>query len=178
MKFSEFNRNDIKDVNRLFIDTFSDSEGKEEGEIIGRLSTKLMLKTNDTDHYGFIATENDTIVAAVFFTKLSIKSDVNVFMLSPMATLTSFQGKGIGQKLIKFAHNILKDNGVSVVVTYGDINFYGRVGYYHISEAIIKAPFPLSMPDGWLGQSLISNILEAISDKPTCVEAFQNAELW
>ena len=178
MKLSEYNSSDIEEINKLFIKTFSDSEGKEEGDIIGNLTNDLMTNTGSVDLYCFVATESDKIIAGVFFSRLTFESNIDAFMLAPMATLTEYQGKGIGQKLINFGHNTLKKNGVSVVVTYGDINFYSRVGYKQIAEDVIKAPLALSMPEGWLGQSLISDKLEAIDDKPSCVEEFNKPELW
>jgi len=178
MKLSEYNLDDIEEINKLFIKTFSDSEGKEEGHIIGKLTNDLMTNTGSNDLYCFVATESDKIIAGVFFSRLTFESDIETFMLSPMATLTKHQGKGVGQKLINFGHNTLKKYGVRVVVTYGDINFYSKVGYKQITEDMIKAPLALSMPEGWLGQSLISDKLDAIDDKPSCVKEFNKPELW
>lgn len=178
MKLLEYNLDDIEEINKLFIKTFSDSEGKEEGVIIGNLTNDLMTNTSSKNLYCFVATESDKIIAGVFFSRLTFESDIEAFMLSPMATLTEYQGKGVGQKLINFGHNILKNNGVRIVVTYGDINFYRKVGYRQITEEVIKAPLVLSMPEGWLGQSLISDKLETIDDKPTCVKEFNKPELW
>lgn len=178
MKLSEYHISDIKEINKLFIKSFSDSEGKEEGIIIGNLTNELMTNTNSSDFYCFVATECNKIIAAVFFSRLTFESNIEAFLLSPMATLTEYQGKGVGQKLINFGHNTLKKNGVRIVVTYGDINFYRRVGYKQITEDVIKAPLALSIPEGWLGQPLISDELKAIDDKPSCVEEFNKPELW
>jgi len=178
MKLSEYNLDDIEEINKLFIKTFSDSEGKEEGAIIGKLTNDLMTNTGSNDLYCFVATERDKIIAGVFFSRLTFESKIEAFMLSPMATLPEYQGKGVGQELINFGHNTLKENGVHVVVTYGDINFYSKVGYKQITEDVIKAPLALSVPEGWLGQSLINDKLEAIDDKPSCVKEFNIPELW
>ena len=114
----------------------------------------------------------------MFFSKLIFENDLKAYILSPMAILTEYQGKGIGQNLIHFAHNILKDNGVELVVTYGDIIFYSKTGYNQITEKIIKAPLKLSYPEGWLGQSLVNEKLDPILGMSYCVEALNKQSLW
>jgi len=178
MELSEYKPSDIQEINKLFIKTFSDSEGESEGLVIGELVNEYMTSTDANDFYCFVATENEQIIACVFYTKLTFESGVNVYILSPMATHTKFQGKGIGQKLINFGLNTLKDKGVEIVVTYGDPKFYSKVGFKQITEEIIKAPLKLSYPHGWLGQSLVNDKLEAIADKPSCVKALNKPELW
>jgi len=58
---------------------------------------------------------------------------------------------------------------VNVVITYGDPSFYSKVGFEPLSEKIIKAPVTLSMPDGWLAQSLTEDPVPVINERPTCV---------
>ena len=176
MKYSEYDPNKREEINQLFIKTFTDSEGESEGLIIGELTNNFMLSSDD--YYCFVATDNNTIIGSVFFSSLTFERSIKAYILSPMATLTEYQGKGIGQKLINYAHNILKENGVELVVTYGDINFYSKTGYKQISEEVIKAPLKLSYPEGWLGQSLVSEKLEPIAGMSYCVEALKKPDLW
>ena len=178
MKYSEYNPSKIEEINHLFIKTFSDSEGKPEGLIIGELTNNFMINTNVNSFYCFVATDNDEIIGGVFFSSITFESDIKACILSPMAVLTEHQGKGIGQKLINFALNILKENGVELVVTYGDPNYYSKVGFDVISEEIINAPLKLSYPEGWLGQSLVSDKIEPIAGKPFCVKALNKPDLW
>ncbi len=178
MKYSEYNPNKIEEINHLFIKTFSDSEGKSEGLIIGELTNNFMTSTDANDFYCFVATDNDIIIGGVFFSKLTFENGIKAYILSPMATSTKYQGKGIGKKLINFAFNILKENGVELAITYGDINFYSKTGFKKISEDIIPTPLKLSYPEGWLGKSLVSDKIEPISGKSSCVEALSNPDLW
>jgi putative acetyltransferase len=105
-------------------------------------------------------------------------SEVNTFLLSPVAIHTSHQGKGIGQKLIKFGLNTLKENGVELVFTYGDPKYYSKVGFSPVAEEIVKAPFKLTYPEGWIAQSLVNDKIKPITGSSYCVEAFNNAEYW
>ena len=178
MKLSIYNSSHLEEVKQLFIKTFSDSEGESEGEVIGGLTCDLITGTDAENFYGFIATENEQIIGSIFFTRLTFQNGVNAFLLSPVATHTDFQGKGVGQKLINFGIDHLKENDVSFVITYGDPAFYSKVGFKQITKQIVTPPFKLSQPEGWLGQSLVSDEIEPICGNASCVEAFNNPVLW
>jgi len=178
MKFLAFESSNIEEIEKLFTKVFSDSEGQSEGVLIGNLTYDIMANTDAENIYGFIARENKQVIGCIFFTRLTFENGVNAFLLSPVAIHTSCQGKGIGQKLIKFGIDHLKENRVSIVFTYGDPGFYSKVGFNLISEKIAKAPFKLSQPEGWLAQSLVSDQVKPIAGNSYCVEAFNKPEIW
>jgi len=99
-------------------------------------------------------------------------------MLAPVAVSTAYQGRGIGQTLIQFGLSELKNRSAGVAITYGDPAFYSKAGFQPLSEAVIQAPLPLSMPEGWLGQSLINKTLPILKSRPSCVQAFDNPDYW
>ena len=122
---------------------------------------------------------SDVVVGAIIFTRLRYaEDDRTVFLLSPVAVSTSNQGQGIGQELIQHGLQELGNRGVDVAVTYGDINFYGRVGFMPITEDIASAPLPLRYPDGWLGQSLTERPLDPLRGQSASVDAFNNPAYW
>ena len=178
MKCSTYKKSDIEEIRKLFTKVFSDSEGRSEGSLIGSLVFDLMKSTDKQDIYGFIASENDQIVGSIFFTRLTFESGVNAFILSPAAILTSHQGKGIGQNLIQFGINYLKERGVILAFTYGDPKFYSKVGFSCITENIVKAPLELTQPEGWLCQSLVGDEIEPIVGDSRCVEALNKPVYW
>lgn len=178
MKFSIYKDSEKPEIQELFTQTFSDSEGQSEGELIGNLVLDLMNETGDKDILGFVATENEQIVGCIFFTRFSFDAPVEAFLLSPVAVHSNHQGKTIGQKLIKFGLDQLKEKGVKLVFTYGDPKFYSQVGFEHVSEDLAKAPFKLTQPEGWLCQSLDGSKIEALSGSSRCVKAFNNSEYW
>ena len=178
MELSTYKPNCAEEIEQLFIKTFSDSEGQSEGELIGRLVRGLMDSTDAKDLYCFIATENEQIIGSIFFTRMIFESDINAFILSPVATHTDHQGKGAGQKLINFGLNTLKENGVELAITYGDPNFYSKVGFSVITEQVVPTPQKLEQPEGWLAQSLAGDEIEPIAGKSHCVEALNKPELW
>lgn len=178
MIFSKYNQDNFEKIKQLFTDTFSDSEGKSEGLLIGNLVHQLLTNTAAQDLYCFVATENEQIIGSIIFSKLSFESDINAFILSPVAISTIYQRKGVGQELINFGINSLKENGVELVFTYGDPNFYSKVGFNQITEKLVKAPLKLSYPEGWLCQSLASSEIKPITGNSYCVEALNKSEYW
>ena len=117
-------------------------------------------------------------VIPIIFSRLTFEKEISAFLLSPVAIDTSHQGEGIGQKLISFGLNTLKENGVELALTYGDPRYYTKTGFSPITEKTVKAPLPLSQPEGWLGQSLVSNEIEPIAGNSQCVEAMNKPEIW
>lgn len=178
MNISTYKKSDIAEIKQLFTRVFSDSENPSEGLLIGSLVFDLIKSTDAKDIYGFSATENGRLIGSIFFTRLTFDSGINAFILSPVAIHTSYQGKGIGQSLIKFGINYLKENGVTLAFTYGDPNFYSKVGFRCITEKVVKAPLELSQPEGWLCQSLVGNEIEPIAGNSRCVEALNRSEYW
>ncbi|MBE9534753.1 MAG: N-acetyltransferase [Proteobacteria bacterium] len=178
MEISIYKPNNADEIEQLFIKTFSDSEGRSEGEAIGSLVRDFMDNTDANDLYCFIATENEQIIGSIFFTRMIFESGINAFILSPAATHTDHQGKGVGQKLINFGLGTLKEAGVELAITYGDPNFYSKVGFSVITEKLVPAPLNLQYPGGWLAQSLVSDEIEPITGKSYCVEELNKPELW
>jgi putative acetyltransferase len=178
MRLSVYDQSDLEEIERLFAKVFADSEGEAEGSLIGKLVSDMAVNTDAQDIYGFSATERNQIVGCVFFTKLTFENDVNALLLSPAAIHTDYQRKGIGQKLIKFGIDHLTVAGVKLVFTYGDPDFYSKVGFKCISENLAKAPLKMTRPEGWLGQSLAGGEITPIPGNSHCVAALNNPEYW
>ncbi|MBW8189998.1 N-acetyltransferase [Neiella marina] len=174
-----FQQQHAADVEQLFEQVFSDAEGAEEGRTIAELVHNLITTTPENDLQGFVTQSNRQLIASIFFTPLTFEaSSQPVLLLSPVAVHTQFQGQGIGQRLIHFALAKLKQQGVDLVVTYGDPYFYSKVGFAAIAESMIKPPFVLSQPEGWLGQSLTNTKMAAIRGKSSGVSAFSQKAYW
>lgn len=178
MIFSEFSPRDRDEIEALVTKVFSDSEGESEGLLIGKLVRELMISTAPEDLYGFVARDKSKIIGSIFFSRLSFESKISAFILSPVAIQTDYQGQGIGQQLINYGINHLKGNGIELVFTYGDPNFYAKVGFKHITEKVAKAPLKLTYPHGWLAQSLVKDKIEPIPGDSICVSALNRQRYW
>jgi len=178
MNYQTLDKSKQKEVTALFTSVFTSSEGEKEGLLIGNLSLKLASSIDNEETICFGAYENESLIGSIFFTRLKFNSPIQVYMLAPVAVSTENQGKGIGQALINYGLNELKKRSVDVAVTYGDPSFYSKVGFQALSENIIKAPLKLSMPFGWLGQSLTGEPIPTINERPVCVKEFNDPVYW
>ncbi len=178
MNYCLYEQSQTEDIIGLFTHTFSDSEGEEEGKLIGDLVAELINTTDGNDLYVFVATENDSVVGSILFTRLSFESAREIFLLAPVAVQTDYQGKGIGQELIKVGLQTIKQQGAELAFTYGDPAFYAKVGFRQVTEEQFKAPMSLTYPHGWLAQSLTEQELTPITGSSACVPAFNKQALW
>jgi putative acetyltransferase len=179
MEFTTTHAHRTRDITDLFRSTFTESEGPAEGELIGNLVAQMLTTVEATDIFVFCTVDAERLTGAAIFTRMTYPEDERtVFILSPMAVATAYQGKGIGQRLLTFALNALRQKGVEVALTYGDINFYSKVGFAQIPETLAAAPLPLTYPEGWLGQSLTSRPLDPLRGPSSCVAALHDPALW
>ena len=166
------------EITQLFTTVFSNSEGEDEGKLIGDLARKLSKGIDQQNIFCFAAYEEGTITGVIFFSRLDFNKKIEVFMLAPVAVSTDHQGQGIGQALINYGLQELKSRSVDVAITYGDPTFYSKIGFSPLSEEVIQAPLKLSMPEGWLGQSLKNSQIPKLSECPICVKEFNNPVYW
>lgn len=178
MELSKFNPSQSQQVIELFTKVFSASEGETEGRNIGDLVSDLITTTETHDLVGFVAISGSSIVGSIFFSRLVLPSKKVAYILSPVAIATKVQGKGIGQQLINYGISHLKSLSVDLAFTYGDPNFYSKVGFKPISESIVKAPLKLTYPEGWLAQSLDGSSIKAMQGTTHCVEALDDQKYW
>ncbi len=122
--------------------------------------------------------EKEVLIGSIFFTRLQFSQRILVYLLGPVAISTEQQGKSIGQALINHGLNELKNRSVDVAITYGDPSFYSKVGFQTLSEKVIQAPLKLSMPFGWLGQSLTEEPIPTITERPQCVKQLNYPVFW
>ncbi len=179
MKFSGNPTGRGQDLIDLFEATFTASEGAEEGALIAELVRKQLAQTPKNDIHVFIAEEAGTLLGAAVFTRLTYpQDDRTVFVLGPVAVMTERQGQGIGQALLRHGLQVLRDVGVDIAMTYGDPNYYQKVGFRPISEDEAPAPFKLQLPHGWLGLSLTDRPWSPLKGPSSCVSALNDPVFW
>ena len=178
MSIKIISRESQLDLERLFETVFSASEGEQEGRLIGKLASTLAAEIDDSRIVCIGMFEGEELVGSVFFTHLETNQDIQIFMLAPVAVATDSQRKGISRSLIEFGLKEMRNRGVSVVVTYGDPGYYSGLGFQSLSEDFIKAPLKLSMPEGWLGQSLSEEPIPVVDERPEYVAAFNDPTYW
>ncbi|PWE49711.1 GNAT family N-acetyltransferase [Thioclava sp. NG1] len=161
----------------LFADSFAACEGPDEGTLIGSLVRDILARTDPGDLYCFVARDGETLIGAVCFTRLRY---VSTPRLSAFADGSRPDAATQGRRAESdpSCPRGAFSGGFEAVLTYGDPAYYGRVGFAPIVEAAIAAPYPLTIPQGWLGQSLTPTPLGTFAGRPHCVAAFQRPEIW
>lgn len=171
------------DIAALVRLTFTASEGAEEGALVGDLAAGL-LATTPADDLRVFTDMKDGVrdgmpVAVAIFTRLRFAEDPRrVFLLSPMAVHPDRQRQGVGQRLIRRALAALRAEGVEVAMTYGSPDYYGRVGFAPVDAQDAAPPHPLSLPHGWIGQSLTKAPLSALQGASRCAPALDDPRYW
>lgn len=178
MNHKIIDKSNQNEVTGLFTSVFTSSEGEKEGKLIGNLASRLSSNIDNQEIICLGAYENESLIGSIFFTRLRFNTSILVYMLAPVAVGTEHQGKGVGQALINYGLNELKNRTVKVAITYGDPSFYSKVGFQPLSESVIKAPLKLSMPEGWLGQTLTGDPIPTINERPKCVKEFNDSAYW
>lgn len=168
-----------EDLVRLFSSTFSASEGADEGALIGALARALLEDIPEPDLLAVIALEGETPVGCILFTPLRYEDDPRkLALLAPVAVAPDHQRKGVGQALIARGLEELRKDGFAAALTYGDPAYYSKSGFEPITQALAPPPQPLSMPHGWLGQSLTGTPLAPLKGPASCVAPFADPALW
>ena len=163
----------------FFATTFTASDGAGEGAMVGGLVGDLLRHTPPADRQVFCTFAAGAPLACAIFTPLIYEEDPQrVVLLSPMAVTPARQRQGLGQALLTHALGALRQEGVDVAITYGDPAFYGRLGFAAVTEAQARAPLPLSLPHGWLGQRLHGGGLPSLRGPCRCVPALNRPDLW
>lgn len=179
MKFSANHIGHEQAICDLFTTTFTASEGPNEGAIIGQFVKDLMATTPPADLLTFAAHDGTMLVGCIFFSRLTYpQDDRTVFLMSPVAVRPDRQKQGIGQKLITFGLDVLRQKAVEYVITYGDPAYYSKTGFHQISTDFAQAPCNLTQPQGWLGQSLRGKSSTPLVGPSQCVPALNRPELW
>lgn len=179
MTIQPIHRQSAGEITTFFRTVFTESAGETEGESVANLAADILVTATNDELHGFVTHDDaQNFTGCILFTRLYLPENTNAFLLSPVAIATSEQGKGIGQQLIQHGLQALREQDTQLVFTYGDPNYYRKVGFASVDESVIAAPQPLSYPNGWLAQSLIDQPISTMAGKMRCVEAFNRPDIW
>lgn len=137
-------KQDFKAVFEVIKNAFENEEYSDHKEHY--LVERLRSSDAFVPELSLIAEIDNQIVGYILLTKINIvdantNNSYTSLALAPVAVLQTYQGNGIGGKLIETAHKKAKDLGFSSVVLLGHENYYPRFGYKLTKEFGIKLPF-------------------------------------
>lgn len=179
MRFSSGTDGRQAGITALIRDSFTATEGPEEGALVADLAAGLLSTTPPDDLIVWTASDGDRLRAAILFSRMTYPDDDRrVFLLSPVAVAADGQRAGLGTALIRRGFDGLRDRGADLAVTYGSPDYYGRFGLNPVTTDHLPAPLPLSFPHGWLACPLTNRGARPFTGTPTVAPAMNRADVW
>lgn len=152
----------------------------EEAAAISQLARELLALSGTPPTLSLVADIENAPAGYVSFSPLTLAgaTDLSAYLLAPLAVLPDRQKQGIGSALVRQGLQRLEQDGVNLVLVYGDPDYYGRFGFGPAIGRLFQAPFPLTYPFGWLGLTLQPLTPDFAPIPITCVGPLNRAELW
>lgn len=147
------------------------------------LVEKLIRDVTAAPVLSLVAAEGGEPVGHILFTRISIQgrsASELFYLLAPMAVLKSYQGKGIGGRLIRTGLGMLKDRGVQLVLVLGHPEYYPRYGFLpDAGKHGLEAPYPIpeEHKDAWMVSYLAAGS-DRIYGKVSCSDTLQDPKYW
>jgi len=136
------NKNDYKEVFNLIKKAFETEEYSDKKEQF--LVERLREANSFIPELSLVAEESGVIIGHILITKVKINKELKSFeslALAPVSVLPKEQGKGIGGRLIKFAHKKAIELNYKSIVLLGHENYYPKFGYVEAKNFDISFPF-------------------------------------
>jgi putative acetyltransferase len=167
---------DLDSILKVIETAFSDEENK----LIMNLVVELSEETTSPSIKSLVAEVDNQIIGYVSFSSIFLKSDSSIsgYILAPLAVAPKHQKKWIGSNLIKSGIDMLTENGVGVVLVYGDPDYYGRFGFKAEIGLSFVPPYSLQYPFGWTGMMLNETSIPEQPIQFECVSALSKPDLW
>jgi putative acetyltransferase len=178
----------------LLKDLYQAAFSGSEGELVGSLARDLSLvakpttlvaepttqPNTDADVISLGCFQENQLIGHIAFSLLRMQGneDITGYILSPLAVCPAFQRSGIGRALIEHGRKVLCSRGVSILLVYGDPNYYGRFGFKGEIGHHFLPPYELDQPQGWLGLQLDDSPLPEQPCRFDCVPELHHQELW
>jgi len=139
---------------------------KDEGILIDALRADgLFLRSAVAELHG-------AVVGHVLFSRMWIDTatgPLDAVALAPAAVLPSHQRQGIGERLIRFGLQALRDDGERIVLVVGHPPYYPRFGFSSALASRIESPFPA---DAFMALELVPGALDDVRGRVRYPPAF------
>lgn len=154
---------DYQNVEKLVEAAFKNEPYSDKREHL--LVQRLRQSNAFVPELSIVAEVENEIAGHILLTRIFIKNEVDSFeslALAPVSVEPSWQGKGIGGKLIREAHTVAKELGFKSVVLLGHEDYYPRFGYELTSKYNVRLPFEVP-EENCMIISLIEGGLDGVS---------------
>ena len=119
------------------------------GDAVSNLVLDLTSTTPPSNRLSLVAIADDRIVGHVLFTPGLLDASArlaDVQVLSPLAVIRTYRGRGIGSELVQRGVAILGDRHVPLIFLEGDLDYYARLGFVAAGPLGFRKP-SLRIPD-------------------------------
>ena len=178
MKIRRSTDSDCVAISEILMSAFGQVQGQ---EIVG-LVNDLLNDETAKPLLSLVAEMDGRIVGHILFTvaKLQLDQDVSIRILAPLAVVREFQGKGIGQSLIREGLKQLAESGVDLVFVLGHPGYYPKSGFQPAGVLGFEAtyPIPSEHADAWMVQALKPDVIGKVRGRVQCSAGLDHPQYW
>lgn len=142
LEFRKENIDDKEVVFQLVKEAFKDMPYSDQKEHF--LVDRLRSSKNFIPELSIVAVEGEKVIGYVLLTHADIRSTDDLqatLALAPVAVHPDHQNRGVGKRLIHYAHKKALDSGYESVVLIGHQDYYPKLGYELAGKFGISFPF-------------------------------------
>ena len=119
-----------------------------------------------------VAKAEERIVGHILFSRMWIDTTagaVPAVALAPMAVLTEYQRRGIGQRLVRHGLDLLRGRNEGIVIVLGHPDYYPHFGFSVEKARCLESSFP---PEAFMAMELTPGALTGVQGKVRYPKAF------
>lgn len=172
MEIRSIGRKDYREVEQLIRQSFSRSEHGYDNE--AELVEKIRTDCSYVDGLEVVAAEGEKIIGYGLLSEVEIINDKESFtwlVLAPLAVLPSWQGKKVGENLLKELEKRAVQQDFPFISILGHPQYYSRFGYVSAEKYKVTAPFDVPA-EAFMIRPLQPNALKNISGCIKYAQAF------
>jgi len=169
-------KTDLVSIIKIIETVFPD----EEKQLIVNFVRELSNESTNPPIKSLVAEVNNQVIGYVSFSPIFLKSNSSIsgYILAPLAVSLEYQKQGVGSNLICSGIDMLTEDGVGVLMVYGDPAYYGRFGFNEEIGQSFTPPYILKYSLGWTGMILNDSAIPEEPVKFECVVALSRPDLW
>ena len=176
-------RHSTDDDREAVLATHADAFGPGEGPEIVELVSALLEDETARPLLSLLAEVDGRVAGHVLFTAAGVQTRGRkpvASLLAPLAVAPTFQGKGVGGRLVKAGLEQLAASGVELVFVLGHPGYYPRFGFRPAGVLGLDAPYPILEKNAgaWMVTELEPGVIGSVRGTVECAAALREERYW